>query len=90
MYLSEAKDGDRVRIVDVLRGGHGGCGRGHGGCGGGGGKGIISRLAGMGIGIGQIVEVVKNEGRGPVIVKVGESKVAIGRGMASKIVVEKV
>ena len=90
MYLSEVKEGERVRIVDVVSGhGHGRWGHGDG-CGGGGGKGIISRLAGMGIGIGQIVEVVKNEGRGPVIVKVGESKVAIGRGMALKIVVERV
>ncbi|MGB9668631.1 MAG: FeoA family protein [Thermosulfidibacteraceae bacterium] len=83
MYLSEAREGEKVRIVDIETGGRG---RGHGG--GYRGKGVVARLTGMGLRIGQVAEIVRNAGSGPIIVRVGETSIAIGRGIASKIVVE--
>ncbi len=51
------------------------------------GKGKVRRLMEMGILPGEIVEVVSNT-VGPVIVRVRGSMIAIGRGMASNILVE--
>ncbi len=51
-----------------------------------GGKGFVRRLADMGLAPGQVVEVMS---RGPpVIVKIRDTKIAIGRGIAKKVVVE--
>jgi len=47
------------------------------------------RLEGMGIGIDKVVEILKSA-PGPIILKVENSKVALGFGEASKIYVEKV
>jgi ferrous iron transport protein A len=35
-----------------------------------------------------MVEMLNNEGRGPILLKVDESRIAIGRGMAMKIMVK--
>ena len=54
-----------------------------------GGSGMISRLEALGVRIG--VRIIKKSGlfmKGPVIVDVGNTQVAIGYGMASKILVE--
>ncbi len=51
------------------------------------GKGKVRRLMEMGILPGEILEVISNS-VGPVIVRVRGSMVAIGRGMASNILVE--
>ena len=53
------------------------------------GIGLKKRLEGMGLGIDKIVEVVKSS-PGPVIIKLENSKIALGFGEASKIYVEKV
>ena len=54
-----------------------------------GGHGLISRLYALGIRPGQrITKVSSTLMRGPVTVKVGNARVAIGFGMASKIIVE--
>lgn len=52
-----------------------------------GGRGIQARLAAMGLVPGVEIEVVNNNRRGPIIVAVRESRLAIGRGMAHKIIV---
>ena len=52
-----------------------------------GGRGIRSRLEGLGIYAGQTIKVLKN-GWGPVLLEVMGRKVAIGRGQAKKILVE--
>ncbi len=44
----------------------------------------------MGLRIGKIVEVLNNKGRGPLLLKVDESRIAIGRGMAMKIMVRRI
>jgi Fe2+ transport system protein FeoA len=54
-----------------------------------GGRGIRSRLEGLGIYVGQTVKVLRN-GWGPVLLEVMGRKVAIGRGQAEKILVEEV
>ncbi len=51
-------------------------------------KGIKSRLCSLGILNGHTVDVIKNDGHGPIIIKVFDSKIAIGRGQASKINIE--
>ena len=52
-----------------------------------GGKGVHRRLRELGISEGTELTVVQNVG-GPVIVKVGDSRMGLGRGIADKIQVE--
>jgi Fe2+ transport system protein FeoA len=52
-----------------------------------GGRGIRSRLDGLGICPGQTIKVVK-KGWGPLLVEVFGRKVGLGRGEAQKIIVE--
>lgn len=47
------------------------------------------RVGDMGIREGKTVEMLSNEGRGPLLLKVDEARIAIGRGMAMKIMVKK-
>lgn len=49
--------------------------------------GICSRIEDMGLRIGQTIEMLNNEGKGPILLKVDNSRIAIGRGMAMKIMV---
>ena len=51
------------------------------------GRGLVQRLMQMGMLPGAVVEVIENS-RGPVLLQVEGIRVAIGRGMASKILVE--
>ena len=54
-----------------------------------GGHGLINRLSALGIRPGQrITKVGSTFMRGPVTIKVGNARVAIGFGMANKIIVE--
>jgi len=55
-----------------------------------GGKHFLKKMNALGILIGDIVEIVANPGHGPVIIGKGSLRIAIGFGMASKILVEKV
>ncbi len=50
----------------------------------------ICHAADMGIRIGNVIEMLINEGQGPLVVKVEESRIAIGRGMAMKILVRSI
>jgi len=47
------------------------------------------RIEDMGVRAGKIVEVLSNEGRGPILLRVDESRIAMGRGMAMKILVRR-
>lgn len=51
-----------------------------------GGLGCVRRLAGLGLIEGAVVRVVRND-RGPLIVALGEARLALGLGMAQKIIV---
>ena len=52
-----------------------------------GGRGFASRLAGMGISVGCQIEMLQNPARGPLLVRVRDTRIALGRGEASNIVV---
>jgi ferrous iron transport protein A len=54
-----------------------------------GGHGLRRRLSAMGLNPGMSVTVVQNAMRGPVILGVMDSRIALGRGMAHKILVSK-
>lgn len=47
------------------------------------------KLREMGINKGAVIEIVRNDA-GPLIIKVGESRLALGRGMAQKVMVREV
>lgn len=55
-----------------------------------GGQALTSRLRAMGIYPGAVVKKMLSPSRGPVVIEVLNSKVAIGRGMAEKIMVKKI
>jgi len=50
-----------------------------------GGRGFVGRLASLGFARGVAVQVLQNFGRGPLIVMVRDTRVALGRGEAMKI-----
>ena len=52
------------------------------------GAGLASRLAAMGLVPGVEVEMRKNAGRGPVLVEVKGTRLALGRGMTAHILVQ--
>jgi len=53
-----------------------------------GGCGLRNRLCAMGINNHSEIDVLKSEGHGPVIVGINDTRLALGRGMATKIIVE--
>ncbi len=75
--LGLLQSGEKGEIINILS-----TGRGMG-------KGIIFRLESMGLMPGKIVEILNNTGWGPMLVKVDGSRIAIGRGMAMKIMVKR-
>jgi ferrous iron transport protein A len=55
-----------------------------------GGFSLLSRLASLGFTIGAHLRVIQNCGHGPILVSVRDTRVALGRGEAMKILVERV
>lgn len=53
------------------------------------GKGHVTQAENMGLRVGNTIEMLNNGGRGPLLVKVDESRIAIGREMAMKIMVRR-
>ncbi|MCQ6253698.1 ferrous iron transport protein A [Methanocaldococcus sp.] len=53
------------------------------------GFGVIQRLSSMGLNIGSKLKVIRNQ-NGPVIVSVRGCNIAVGKGLAMKIIVERV
>jgi len=45
------------------------------------------RMAGLGIFPGALIQVLKKEGRGPLLIQIGGSRLMLGRRMAEKIIV---
>ncbi len=77
-------NGDRAEIAGIISGKQGACGTTQKGSGD-----ICTRIEDMGLRIGKAVEMLSNGGCGPLLVKVDESRIAIARGMAMKIMVRK-
>jgi len=53
-----------------------------------GGFGLRRRLAGMGLTTGSHVESIISRGRGPIVVAVRQTRLALGRGIAGRVMVE--
>ncbi|WP_031432857.1 FeoA family protein [Methylomarinum vadi] len=53
-----------------------------------GGSDFSGRLAGMGLAKGTDIEILQNSERGPILVRTHESRIALGRGEALKILVQ--
>lgn len=82
-------NGERAEVVNgipAFEHGHGPC---CGQCRGKGREGSAVRLEDMGIRPGKEVEMLNNRGGGSLLVKVDESRIAVGRGMAMKIMVRR-
>lgn len=56
----------------------------------GGGKVLASRLAAMGLLVGSRLEVLQNPHHGPVLIRVRDTRIALGRGEATKVLAEEV
>ena len=54
-----------------------------------GGGDLVSRLAAMGLTAGAFLVVLQNTGHGPMLVSVRDTRIALGRGEAIKVLVEK-
>jgi ferrous iron transport protein A len=53
-----------------------------------GGHGVRRRLASMGLTVGSEVQSLISRGRGPVVVAVRQTRLALGRGIAEQVMVE--
>jgi ferrous iron transport protein A len=53
-----------------------------------GGSELASRLAGLGLVVGAQLVVLQNAGHGPMLVNVRDTRIALGRGEAMKVLVE--
>ena len=51
------------------------------------GRGMCQRLSSMGLNVGSEVEIIKKGFQGPVLIEAGDTRLAIGAGMAHKIIV---
>ncbi|MGB9823485.1 MULTISPECIES: FeoA family protein [Thermodesulfovibrio] len=74
MPLALVQEGEKVEIVDFIKAG----------------RALFCRLRDIGIFPGKVVEVLSNQERGPILLKIDESRVAIGRGMAMKILIRRI
>ncbi len=79
--------GERADVIEIRGNGHGNscCSDSAGpdshGC--------SCRIEDMGLRAGKTVEMLNNEGRGALLIKIDEARIAIGRGMAMKIMVRR-
>jgi len=53
-----------------------------------GGYGLVRRLVSLGLTIGVELLIINNQG--PIIIKLGDSNIAIGKGIARKVLVEEI
>jgi ferrous iron transport protein A len=51
---------------------------------------LLCHVEEIGLRAGKVVEMLNNEGRGSILIKVDESRIALGRGMAMKIMVRRI
>lgn len=55
-----------------------------------GGHEVTSRLSAMGMSVGSEIQVLENPGHGPLLVLVRDTRIALGRGEAMKIAVDRI
>ena len=51
------------------------------------GRGLTRRLLAMGIAPGMRIRVLKSSGPGPIVIEIGQTRIALGRGAAMKVIV---
>lgn len=78
--LGLLSSGEQAEIVEIKGQKH---------CGHGSSRSQLCHAGDMGLRVGKIIEMLNNEGRGPLLLKVDGSRIAIGRGMAMKIMVRR-
>ena len=82
--LCELSEGEQGEIAEIDRHEkahrHGAKGRGHQGQG---------RMSDMGLRVGKQVQLLRKQNRGPILLKVDEARIAIGRGLADRIWIRK-
>jgi len=71
--LGLLQDGEKGEIIDIPRKG----------------KRMMPRIRDIGLFPGKVVEVLSNQGKGPILLKIEEAKIAIGRNIAIKIMVRR-
>jgi len=77
VYLGLLREGEKAEIVQI-KAPHGDR------------KDQFCHAGDMGLRVGKVIEILNSEGSGPILLKVGESRIAIGRGMAMKIIVRRI
>jgi ferrous iron transport protein A len=55
-----------------------------------GGNSFVGRLGALGFTVGSLVQVIRNSGKGPLLVLVRKSRMALGRGEALKVLIEEI
>lgn len=78
--LTEGEKGEIVEIRPAT--GRCGCGTDR--------DGRLCHMEDLGLRTGRIVEMLTNDGRGAILVRSDESRIALGRGMAMKIMVRRI
>lgn len=73
MPLALVSNGEKVEIVDFIKKG----------------KSLFCHLRDIGLSRGKVVEILSNRGNGPILLRINDSRIAIGRGMAMKILVRR-
>jgi ferrous iron transport protein A len=81
MPLGLLSVGEQAEIVEI---------KGQKGCNCGSVRNELSHAEDMGLHIGKTIKMLNNEGQGLLLIKVDESRIAIGRGMAMKIIVRRI
>ena len=51
------------------------------------GRGLTRRLLAMGLAPGMRIRVLKSSGPGPIMIEVGQTRIALGKGVAMKVIV---
>jgi len=79
--LGLLSEGEKAEIMEIKT--QKGCCHGRG-------KDQLCHAEDMGLHVGKTIEMLHNKGRGPLLVKVDESRIAIGRDIAKKIMVRRI
>lgn len=81
-YLSDLQPGEYAQVIGFEAGGNRCINDECGSC-------AVSKLECMGLHIGAEIEIITNSGKGPVVFRVEDSRLALGRGISSKIIIKK-
>lgn len=84
--LTTGEKAEIIEIKEKKRCSHGQC---HGLCHGKREK-FINHIEDLGLRVGKVVEMLQNGVHGPILIKVDESRIGMGRGMAMKILVRRI